>query len=91
MLRVRTDESGPHLRRLVSRLKTLEPDLVLLEAGLELPIVAALARTGSRECSQGNYNGSGLLCALCGTQRVSCSASLADTSSAEKNRSTAST
>ncbi|MCY4580403.1 MAG: IS110 family transposase, partial [Chloroflexi bacterium] len=37
------DDAG--IRRLVSRLKTLEPALVLLEAsgGLELPIVAALA------------------------------------------------
>ena len=40
---ISNDEAG--IRRLVSRLKTLEPDLVLLEAsgGLELPIVAALA------------------------------------------------
>ena len=37
------DEAG--VRRLVSRLKTLEPVMVLLEAsgGLELPLVAALA------------------------------------------------
>ena len=35
----------PGIRQLVSRLKTLEPVMVLLEAtgGLELPLVAALA------------------------------------------------
>ena len=41
--RVSYDETG--VRQLVSRLKTLEPVMVLLEAsgGLELPLVAALA------------------------------------------------
>ena len=41
--RVSHDEAG--IRQLVSRLKTLEPVMVLLEAsgGLELPLVAALA------------------------------------------------
>ncbi len=41
--RVSYDEAG--IRQLVSRLKTLEPVMVLLEAsgGLELPLVAALA------------------------------------------------
>ena len=40
------DEAG--IRQLVSRLKTLEPAMVLLEAsgGLELPLVAALATEG---------------------------------------------
>ena len=40
---ISNDEAG--IRQLVSRLKTLEPDIVVLEAsgGLELPIVAALA------------------------------------------------
>ena len=40
---VARDEAG--IRKLVSRLKTLEPALVLLEAsgGLEVPVVAALA------------------------------------------------
>ena len=40
---ISNDEAG--IRRLVSRLKTLEPDIVVLEAsgGLELPLVATLA------------------------------------------------
>ena len=40
---ISNDESG--IRQLVSRLKTVEPDIVLLEAfgGLELPLMAALA------------------------------------------------
>ena len=40
---ISNDETG--IRQLVSRLKTLEPDIVVLEAsgGLELPLVAALA------------------------------------------------
>ena len=40
---ISNDETG--IRRLVSRVRTLEPDLVLLETsgGLELPIVATLA------------------------------------------------
>ena len=40
---ISNDDAG--IRKLVSRLKTLEPALVLLEAsgGLELPLVAALA------------------------------------------------
>ena len=43
---ISNDEAG--IRRLVSRLKTLEPDLVLLEAsgGLELPIVASSGGRG---------------------------------------------
>ena len=41
--KISSDEAG--VRQLVSRLKTLEPAIVLLEAsgGLELPLVAALA------------------------------------------------
>ena len=40
---ISNDEAG--IRQLVSRLKTLEPAIVLMEAsgGLELPLVAALA------------------------------------------------
>ena len=40
---VARDEAG--IRNLVSRLKTLDPDMVVLEAsgGLEVPVVAALA------------------------------------------------
>ena len=43
---ISNDEAG--IRQLVSRLKTLEPDIVVLEAsgGLELPLVATLAVDG---------------------------------------------
>ena len=106
---ISNDETG--IRQLVSRLKTLEPAIVVLEAsgGLELPLVAALAVEAmpvvvvnprqvrdfarpreswpkptlwTRRCWPTSAKRSGLRCALCGTQRPSCSTrwSLADTS-----------
>ena len=107
---ISNDETG--IRQLVSRLKTLEPAIVVLEAsgGLELPLVAALAveampvvvvnprqvrdfaratgklaKTDTLDAAvlwPTSAKRSGLRCALCGTQRPSCSTrwSLADTS-----------